>query len=123
MAAENEKNPRREKPVGDEFYLLYNMSQAQGSLRADSKSVVEISLEKACKAGAVTSLVLCHLVNGVVDCVIAELLSPLSYFELALASACLCSGARFFLVEGVTTSPRSSANLEACSASSYAYLL
>ena len=64
--------------------------------------LVEISLEKACETCAVASLVLCHLVNGIVDSVIAKLLSPLCKLELAFASALLCRCAELkVLLRGV----------------------
>ena len=81
-----------------------------------------MALEQAFEAGAVAGLVLGHLVDRVVDGVVAERLRALGEFELACARALLgrARSSRFFFVDVVSTSPSSSANFAACSASSNA---
>ena len=82
----------------------------------------KVALEQAGESLAVAGLVASHLVHGVVDGIEASGLGALSKIGLAGGGAVLGSTriSRFFLVESVTTSPRSSANLAACSASSWA---
>ncbi len=49
----------------------------------------EVSVIQSLEAAAVSCFVLSHFVNGVVNCVIAQLLSLFSQLELALAGAVL----------------------------------
>ena len=90
------------------------MSQAVG--------LAKVALEQASESLAVASLVAGHLVHGVVDGIEASGLGALGKIGLAGGGAILGLNAHLevLLVESVTTSPRSSANLAACSASSWA---
>ena len=49
--------------------------------------------------------------------------NPVSYTHLVAPHSASALSSRFFFVDGVTTSPRSSANFAACSASSKAALI
>mgnify|MGYP003210087581 CR=1 FL=1 len=59
------------------------------------KLLSKISVKKTLESSAVTSLVLCHFVNSVVDSVKTEFLCFLSKCELTLASAALSLIAHF----------------------------
>ena len=82
--------------------------------------LAEITLEQSRKRLAVAGFVARHLMHGVVDRVEVILLGQLGQLNLAFGRAVLgiTRISRFFLVESVTTSPSSSANFAACSASS-----
>ena len=82
--------------------------------------LAEVALQQAFERLAVAGLVAGHLMHGVVNGVEVELLGLLGQLKLAGGGAVSASTriSRFFLVESVTTSPSSSANLAACSASS-----
>ena len=105
----HEKGPNQ---YGPGLIELEVMSQAVG--------LAKVALEQAGESLAVAGLVASHLVHGVVDGIEAGGLGALGKIGLADGGAVLGLNARFFLVESVTTSPRSSANLAACSASSWA---
>ena len=81
---------------------------------------VEVALQQALEAAAMTCLVLCHLVDGIMDCIQVQGLCLLGQVHLAGACTALSSARiiRFFLVLSVTTSPSSSAKRDAWSASS-----
>ena len=64
-----------------------------GNLLLEKKLLLEESLVETCEASCMASLVLSHLMNGVVDSVRALLLSQLSDAELVLASTLLGSDA------------------------------
>ena len=61
----------------------------------------KVSLQQSCETGTMTSLVLCHLVNGVVDSVETGSLGVLGDTELILASTSLSSGALLQIRLGV----------------------
>ena len=60
-----------------------------GNLLLEKKLLLEESLVETCEASCMASLVLSHLMNGVVDSVRALLLSQLSDAELILACSLL----------------------------------
>ena len=62
--------------------------------------LLEVSVKEALEGSAVTGLVLCHLVDGVVDGVEVQLLCHLSQLELAFASAVLGGNASFEVLLG-----------------------
>ena len=73
----------------------------------------EVTVQQTLHAAAMAGFVLCHFMHGVMDGIQIQSLCLCCQSLLA----CIC---RFFLVLSVRTSPSSSANLEACSASSKA---
>lgn len=107
----HEKGPNQ---YGPGLIELEVMSQAVG--------LAKVALEQAGESLAVAGLVASHLVHGVVDGIEAGALARLARSVLPAVAPFSASTriSRFFLVESVTTSPRSSANLAACSASSWA---
>ena len=95
-------------------------SPAASHMDRGAEESAEVALQQTLEGLAVAGLVAGHLVHGVVDGVQIEGLRLLASSNLPAvapfsASTRIC---RFFLVESVTTSPSSSANLAACSASS-----
>ena len=106
----HEKGPNQ---YGPGLIELEVMSQAVG--------LAKVALEQAGESLAVAGLVASHLVHGVVDGIEAGGLGTLGKIGLAGGGAVLGLNAHLeVLLESVTTSPRSSANLAACSASSWA---
>ena len=67
-------------------------SESLSYYRAAKLLILEEPLVETLEASTVTGLVLCHLVNGVVDSVISELLCPAGDGELALAGSALGLG-------------------------------
>ena len=63
-----------------------------GSVCLKNSLLSEIALQQTSEAGTVTSLVLSHLVNGIVDCVETGSLGVLGNAELVLASTSFSSG-------------------------------
>ena len=51
----------------------------------------KVSLQQSCEACTMTRLVLCHLVNSIVDSIETSSLGVLGNTELILASTCLSS--------------------------------
>ncbi len=49
--------------------------------------VREVSLQQAIEASAMAGLILSHLMNGVMDCIVAQFLRALCDLQLAFASA------------------------------------
>jgi len=72
---------------GDTLYPLQNHCTANGPGPFAVRGLLEVAVEETLEAGAVTGFVLGHLVNRVVDCVIAEFLGALGDLELGGASA------------------------------------
>ena len=75
-------------------------TETVGGIQFFMKLFAEISFEKAGKTCAVTSLVLGHFVNGIVNGVVAELLSALCDCKLAFARAGFGSYAKFEVLLG-----------------------
>lgn len=92
--------------AGANFLYILRCSQKKfprrnvGGIRLFMKLFAEISFEKAGKTCAVTSLVLGHFVNGIVNGVVAELLSALCDCKLAFARAGFGSYAKFEVLLG-----------------------
>ena len=84
--------------------------------------LLEVTLQQALECLAVTGLVPGHLMDGVMDGVQVQGLGLLSQLELAGGGAVLGldTDGQVLLGGGGETSPSSSANLAACSASSQA---